>query len=82
MKFKRMNKIQKAVREEVDKLEEKELTRLIGECSRMTSTNCCWMEYGLRKIVTEIARAQIRYLKIRKKHGFKQSESDNAKTKG
>jgi len=70
MKFKRMDKIVKVVRVEIDKLEQKELNRLIGECTRMTTTNCGWMSYRLRKIVVEMARAQIRYLKIRIKHEF------------
>ena len=64
MKFKRISKIVEATRAEVDKLSEKELTLLIGECGRMTDTNCGWQGYGLRKIVTEMANAQRRYLRI------------------
>ena len=73
MKFKRIDKFGKAVRAEISKLGEKELKLLIGECRRMTNTNCGWQKYGLREIVTEMAKAQIHYLKIRKKHGFEQS---------
>lgn len=63
MKFKRMRKIEKAVSTEICKLGEKELVRLIGECKRMTTTNCGWMEYGLREIATAMARARLRWFK-------------------
>lgn len=66
MKFKRMAKIQDAISLELNKLGERELTHLIGECSRMTTTNCSWISYGLREIVTELAQAKIRWFKVRK----------------
>ena len=71
MHFKRIYKIEAAVIKEIGILDEKELALLIGECERMTDTNCSWIGYGLRKIATEMARAQIHTLKIRKKQGLK-----------
>ena len=67
MQFKRIRKITKSMRLEIDKLNESELRKLIGECQKLTNTNCSWSMFGLKKIVIELARARCRWLKIQAK---------------
>lgn len=75
MSFKRIRKIQDALQFEINPLNESELRKLIGECQRLTKTNCSWIMYGLKGIVIQLAKSQLRWLKIQK-------EKAKAKTEG
>lgn len=66
MNFKRMKKIEDAVMSEIDKLSESEKMLLVGECQRMSITNCGWIMYGLKGFVIQVTKAQLRMLKIKK----------------
>ena len=66
MRFKRIRKIQDSLQFEINPLSDSELRKLIGECQRLTKTNCSWIMYGLKDIVIEVARSQLRWLKIQK----------------
>lgn len=63
MKFKRISKIAQSLRNEMDKLDEPELTKLIAECNNLSQTNCGWQMYGLKEIVIEMAKVQRSWLK-------------------
>lgn len=67
MRFKRIRTIADILSKEISKFNEPELKRLIGECQRLSQTNCGWMMYGLKEIVTEIAKCRIRWFKINRK---------------
>ena len=66
MKFKRIRKIEKLLNSELRKLDESELRKLIGECQRLSNTNCSWIMFGLKKIVIELARMHLRWWKIQR----------------
>ena len=67
MKFKRIRKITESLRTEIDKLDKSELTKLISECRKLTTTNCGWVMYGLKKLVIGIAKSQRKWLEIQRK---------------
>jgi len=64
MRFKRISKIADVLSAEIQKFDETETKKLIGECRRMSQTNCGWIMYGLKEIVTEIAKCRIRWFKF------------------
>ena len=66
MRFNRIRKIQDALQFEINPLSESELRKLIGECQRLTTTNCSWIMYGLKDIVISVATSQLRLLKKQK----------------
>ena len=67
MKFKRISKLTDTVRAELEKLDGPELTKLIAECNNLSQTNCGWQMFGLKDIVTEMAKCQRNWLAIQKK---------------
>ena len=62
MVFKRMGKIQEALRAEIDKFDKAGLNSLIGECQKLDEFNCSWIKYGLKDIVIKMAKTQLRWL--------------------
>lgn len=63
MTFKKIRQISKVTIAEIDKLSNSELEELIQECHQLSSTNCSWVMYGLKDIVIELAKCQIKWLK-------------------
>ena len=66
MRFKRISKIRDSLQFEINPLSDSELRKLIGECQNLTKTNCEWIMYRLKDIVIEVARCQLKWLKIQK----------------
>lgn len=55
--FKRIKKISDAFDDSISKLSKNELRKLIRECQNLTTTNCWFLNYDLKNIVIDRAKA-------------------------
>lgn len=58
-KRKTINKIAEILWDNVEKLADKELKKLIKECSILTETNCWFLEYQLKDVVSNLCINQL-----------------------
>ena len=45
--------------DKIEAMDAKELQAAIRECDSLTTTNCSWIRYGLRRIIKEVAESQL-----------------------
>lgn len=78
-RFEIAEKLADSLHSEMLKLSDSDLKNLIRQCGKMTDTNCGWRAFGIKDVVSDMAKFAIAYEKCPVLHEPEQKGLTHAK---